>query len=50
MARGSHILLELRAAIGFVFGIVALLIGAIVLLTYWHIYRVRTRRPRGVAR
>lgn len=45
MARGSHILLELRAAIGFVFGIVALLIGAVVLLTYWHVHRVRNRRP-----
>jgi hypothetical protein len=45
VARGSHILLKLRTAIGFVFGIVALLIGAIALLTYWHVYNVRNRRP-----
>jgi len=45
MRRASSSLLALRRAIGFVFGIVALLIGAIALLTYWHVHNVRKRRP-----
>ena len=39
VAWASRTVLELRAAIGFVFGIVALFIGAIALLTYWYVYR-----------
>ncbi len=44
VARGSRALLEVRAVIGFVFGLIAFFIGAIALLICWHLYKVRSRR------
>ena len=44
VAWASRALRELRAVRGFVFGLVALFVGAIVLLVYWYVYRVRRGR------
>ena len=45
MARVSRALRVLRAAVGFVFGIVALFIGAIALLTYWQVHPSAAEGP-----
>ena len=43
-SRGSRALLELRAVIGFLFGLIAFFVGVIALLICWYVYNVRNRR------
>ena len=45
-AWGSRGLVKLRAAVGFIFGLVAIFIGAIALVIYSYVYKARNRRPR----